>query len=53
MAPLNVTLVRKNVNVNTAHYDDDDVKNDIVGYHFQSNCMNDRNTDSQSESIEF
>ena len=50
---LNISLAHKNGNIHTANYNDNNMNNDMVWHHFHSVYVNDRNTDSQSKSIEF
>lgn len=43
---LKITVAHNNGNVHTTHYNND-VKNDVVGQQFQSDCLNDKKSDSQ------
>lgn len=41
-----VVLANESGKVNTAHFNSNDMKYNIVGHHIQRDCVNDRNTDS-------
>ena len=48
---LNIGLVHTNNNINTTHWNENDTKKDLVGHQFRRDCVNDRNTHNQSESV--